>query len=247
MPNFDPFIGNLRMSIFEPVTPAFVKNIILSSPPKSCDLDPIPSSLLTCHIDSIIESITEIINVSLCTGEVPSSFKHALVSPLLKKSDLDPEILKNYRPVSNLSFISKILEKVVCHQINEHLHFNDLLECNQSAYRKKHNTETAILKIFNDLLMAADNKNISILVLLDLSAAFDTIDHRILLKRLKETFGFDGIVLKWFESYLCNRTQSVNINGSTSSPQTIQFGVPPRFSFRAHFIYFIYNPSRFSY
>ena len=226
MPIFDPFNGNLRMSVFKPVTPAFVKNIILSSAPKSCDLDPIPSSLLICHIDSIIGSITDIINVSLSTGEVPSSFKHALVSPLLKKANLDPEILKNYRPVSNLSFISKILEKVVCHQINEHLYSNDLLERNQSAYRKKHNTETAILKIFNDLLMASDDKLISILVLLDLSAAFDTIDHRILLNRLNETFGFDGVVLKWFKSYLFNRTQSVIIDGSTSSPQTIQFGVP---------------------
>ena len=101
-----------------------------------------------------------------------------------------------------------------------------LLELNQSAYRKLPNTETALLKIFNDLLMSADDKKVSILVLLDLSAAFDTLDHSILLDRLNTTFGLSGTVLEWFKSYLINRTQSVIIDDVTSEPRTLLYGVP---------------------
>ena len=101
--------------------------------------------------------------------------------------------------MSNLSFVSKLLEKVVASQINEHISKFNLLEFNQSAYRKLHNTETALLKIFNDLLLSADKKQVSILVLLDLSAAFDTLDHSILLNRLNESFGLNDITLEWFK------------------------------------------------
>ena len=225
-PIFELFSGETTMSNFKHMNQEDVKSIIMTSPVKSCPLDPIPTSLLIQNIDSILESITEIINDSLSTGTVPSSFKHALVNPLLKKCNLDPDIFKNYRPVSNLSFISKVLEKVVANQINAHLVNNNLFELQQSAYRKFHNTETALLKIFNDLLMAADEKKVTVLVLLDLSAAFDTIDHNILINRLKKTFGFDGTVLEWFRSYLIGRTQSICIDGCTSKPRTLLFGVP---------------------
>ena len=129
---------------------------------------------------------------------MPPCFKKAIISPLIKKQNLDQNILKNYRPVSNLSFISKIIEKAVCSQMNEYLSSFSLFEKHQSAYRKFHNTETALVKITNDLLLAADDKKVSVVVLLDLSAAFDTIDHNILIKRLKEDFGFDSKVLDWF-------------------------------------------------
>ena len=114
-------------------------------------------------MDTIIDSITSIINDSLTTGVVPSHFKHADVTPLIKKPDADAEILKNYRPVSNLSFISKILEKVVASQIMKHLDKLKSLEIHQSAYRKFHNTETALLKIFDDLLTNADKKKLQFL------------------------------------------------------------------------------------
>ena len=225
----NPFFGNLcsnKMNVFKNVTSNEVKEIILSSPSKSCALDPLPTTLLKVYIDSLIEPITEIINYSLHTGVVPACFKHALVTPLLKKPTLNPDILSNFRPVSNLSFISKILEKVVYRQMNTYLQSNGLLESFQSAYRKMHNTETALVKIINDLLVCADQRKVSILVLLDLSAAFDTIDHSILLDRLKYDFGFDGIVLNWFTSYLTNRTQSVSVKNSLSSKKLLSFGVP---------------------
>ena len=147
-------------------------------------------------------------------------------SSKLKKSNLDPELLKNYRPVSNLPFLSKVLERVVFTQLKTHLETHNLLEPFQSAYRKCHSTEAAILRVVNDLLQASDDGHVSILSLLDLSAAFDTIDHAILGQRLASTFGCPGTVLGWFESYLSNRMQSVFVNDVQSAPSTLEYGVP---------------------
>ena len=122
--------------------------------------------------------------MTLPSGLFPSAFKSAIMKPLLKKTTLNLDILKNYRPVSNLSFLSKILEKVVLRQLSNHLLTNNLFYSHQSAYRAGHSTETALLKIVNDLLSALDEDKVSLLSLPDLSAAFDTIDHSILLSRL---------------------------------------------------------------
>ena len=205
-------IAKGKFSSFRPLSKGEVKSLVLSSPPKSCQLDPIPTDLLFKHIDTVIDVLTAIVNNSLESGVMPPCFKKAIISPLIKKQNLDQNILKNYRPVSNLSFISKIIEKAVCSQMNEYLSSFSLFEKHQSAYRKFHNTETALVKITNDLLLAADDKKVSVVVLLDLSAAFDTIDHRILINRLKDDFGFDSKVLDWFFSYLNDRTQQVKIN-----------------------------------
>ena len=147
------------------------------------------------------------------------------MSPLLKKPSLDVDNLKNFRLVSNLCFISKIVEKAVAHPLAEHLPFNKLYEQNQSAYKKYHGTETALLKVHNDIFCELDNKRGIFLILLDLSAAFDTIDHDILFKRL-ESIGVRGSALRWFQSYLCSRSQAVNINGTVSSHVSLPYGVP---------------------
>ena len=238
-PSFGLFEGKM-MDHFEIISPEDVKDIILSSPPKSCSLDSIPTPLLIKNIDILVASITKIINDSLQSGTVPPCFKHAVVSPLLKKPNLDPEDLKNYRPVSNLSFLSKILEKCVFRQTFSHIEEHGLLEVHQSAYRKFHNTETALLKIHNDLLTSADEGNISVLTLLDLSAAFDTIDHSILIERLEKTFGLSGTVLNWFISYLSNRTQCVTIEGEISLTHNLSFGVPQG-SVLGPFLYTLYT------
>ena len=123
-------------------------------------------------------------NRSFETSCMPTKLKRAHVRPRLKKSSLDPDVLNNYRPVSNLPFVSKIIEKVVDARLEEHLRENDLHEPLQSAYRKHHSTETALIKIQSDVLQALDSGRVAALVLLDLSAAFDTIDHSILIERL---------------------------------------------------------------
>ena len=139
---------------------------------------------------------------------------------------LDPSDLKNYRPVSNLSFLSNVLEILVLSQLNEHLNHNSFLSHLQSDYRPNHSTETALVRIINDLLRAMDNNKICILTLLDLSAAFDTIDHQILLTRLQHSFGISGSALSWFSSCLCNRTHGVTISSLQSQHTTLLYGVP---------------------
>ena len=131
--------------------------------------------------------------------------------------------MKNFIPVSNLPFISKIIEKVVLTQLQKHLSEKDLLETRQSAYRKKHSTETALLSVVDGLLRNADDRLVPVLALLDLSAAFD---HSILSHRLGSTFGIFGTVRRWFASYLEGREQSVKVDNVLSSPSPLQFGVP---------------------
>ena len=143
----------------------------------------------------------------------------------MKKASLDPNCLKHYRPVSNLPFFSKVLKRIVLKQFLQHLQSHSLLEPFQSAYRKCHITETALLRVVNDLLQASDHGCVSILSLLDLSAAFDTIGQNILMTRLHSTFGCSGMVLQWFISYLSCRTQSVFV-GHESTPSVLKCGVP---------------------
>ena len=194
--------------------------------PKSCDLDPIPTKLLYDNLDVLLPTITNLINLSLSTGSVPCDLKTAIVRPLLKKPSLDKEQLKNYRPVSNLPFLSKVLEKVVLAQLLSHLQSNNLCNPLQSAYRAGHSTETVLLRVVNDILAALDVDKLSVLLLLDLSAAFDTIDHQILLSRLDTVFGIRSTALDWFRSYLSDRKQFVMVDNSSSATVPLQYGVP---------------------
>ena len=214
------------LSVFSPVTEDHVRKIILQTPPKSCELDPMPTKLLFQHLDLLLPTITNIMNQSLTSGIVPPEFKFAIVKPLLKKSNLNPDDLKNYRPISNLPFLSKLLERLILHQLFSHLSAHNLLSAHQSAYRSGHSTETVLIRILNDLLVSLDENKISILLLLDLSAAFDTIDHEILMSRLEYDFGIQNTALNWFRSYLSERKQAVYISGFQSSEQSLDFGVP---------------------
>ncbi len=133
------------------------------------------------------------------------------MQPLLKKPTLDSSVLDNYRPISKLPFLAKLLEKVVLNQLSTFLNGNNLFYKFQSGFRSQHSTETALLKVSNDLLLSVDAGNCAVLVLLDLSAAFDTVDHAILLDRLQEWGGIEGIVLEWFSSYLHGRSFAVEL------------------------------------
>ena len=133
---------------------------------------------------------------------------------------------KNLRPISNLQFVSKITDRAVFDQFYGHMTDNELFPVLQSAHRKGHNTETALVRVLNAILSNMNKQHVSILVLLDLSAAFDTVDHAILLRRLETSFGITDAALAWFSSYLSGRSQCVSINGETSDCYPLPFGVP---------------------
>ena len=213
-------------SAFSSVSEDQVAKIIKNSPSKSCSLDPWPTFLVIEFLDILITPITSVIHASLREGSCPKFFKQAHVTPLLKKSTLDREVLKNYRPVSNLNFVSKILERVVSSQLLSHLDESCLLTGFQSAYRRFHSTESALLNIQDDLFLNMSEGSTTALTLLDLSAAFDTIDHSILFHRLHDCYGINGLALSWFESYLSDRTQSVKVGSVLSHPMVLKFGVP---------------------
>ena len=171
--------------------------------------------------------ITRVVNFSLTSGQAPDRFKVAMLKPLLKKSGADRELFSNFRPVSNLYFLSKVTEKAVAAQLMDHLNDNDgFLEEFQSAYKSHHSTETALVKFQNDILKAIDNNRSVISLLLDLSAAFDIVDHSILLSRLQNRLGIRNIALKWFHSYLHSREQFVSVDGIESSKKHLPYGIP---------------------
>ena len=180
---------------FQLITNDCVKEVLQEMPKKSYDLDPIPTPILHDCLEEITPIIADIVNKSLSCGVFPQCFKHAHVKPLLEKANLDLNCLSNYRPVFNLPFLSKVLERIVLKQFLQRFESHSLLEPFQSAYRKCHSTEPALLRVVNDLLQASDSGHVSILSLLDLSAAFDTTDHDILIKRLRTTYGCSGTVL----------------------------------------------------
>ena len=191
----------------------------------SCCLDPIPTPLLKSCIEPLIPVITKIINTSLDSGIFPVSWKEAVVIPLLKKSGLD-SVFKNLCPVSNLAYISKLTERAVFNQTYDHIVRSGLYPLLQSAYRRHHSTETALVKVANDILLNMNSQRVTLLVLLDLSAAFDTVDHGILLKLLSTSFGIRGKVLEWFSSYLLGRSQRILFDGVKSDSFDLRFGVP---------------------
>ena len=176
--------------------------------------------------DVLAIPITHIVNLSLSSGVFPDEMKLAFVTPLLKKPNLPLDDLNNYRPVSLLSFLSKLVERVVAKQLSKHLSACNLYVPVQSAYRPNHSTETALLKVVNDLLLAVDSGDAGVLALLDQSAAFYTIDYTFLLNQIRCCFGLSGAVFSWFKSYLSGRRQSVSISGINSIAVSLLFGVP---------------------
>ncbi|XP_064164913.1 uncharacterized protein LOC135239856 [Anguilla rostrata] len=156
----------------------------------------------------ILPFVASLVNSSLSSGCFPSSFKKAHITPLLKKPTLDPSVIQNYRPVSLLPFLSKTLERAASNQLSAYFSENNLLDPHQSGFRPGHSTETALLSVSESLHAARAASLSSVLILLDLSAAFDTVDHSTLLSSLAAT-GIRGTVLDWIESYLSDRSFQV--------------------------------------
>lgn len=187
-PATDRPLRNVQIHNFRQVTLDMVKKFAVKTLTKSCDFDPLPASVLKICFPILLPTLTSIINMSLKNGVMPCALKVAVLKLLLKKQDADFEQLQNFCPISNLTFLSKLIEKAVALQINDHIlkHHHD--KKFQSAYKALHSTEMALARVHNDILTAFDNNDTVILLLLNLSAAFDTIDHSILLSRLSSRF-----------------------------------------------------------
>src|SRR5258706_5554249 len=166
---------------FQPCSNLVVHKLVKDSLSKSCELDPVPTFIVKEFSDVLVPMLTRLCNASVSSGYFPSSQKEAIVIPALKKQGLDPVEMKNFRPISNLRFTSKLVEKVVCLQLIPYLAASDLWPKLQSGFRRFHSTETAVLKVLSDIYNAIDGSQVVLLALLDVSAAFDTVGHSILL------------------------------------------------------------------
>ena len=209
-----------------PTTEAELIRILTNSSDKTCCLDAIPTNLIKKSASLHTPYLVAIVNNSFKEGLFPCALRTAVVRPLLKKDNLDRNTMNNYRPISNIPFISKLLEKVAVSRLVEHLSKNNLMEEYQSAYRADHSTETALLKVHHDISSALDQSHAVAHVILDLSAAFDTIDQNQLLSLLNAEFGVHDKALSWLETYLEARTQRVKIDDAISEPIPLTCGVP---------------------
>ena len=213
------------MSEFQPVSQEQLKKTILSKPIKTSPQDPLPAPLLRACLEELLPALEHLVNLSLSAGCM-EGLKDTVITPLLKKAGLDPEVLKNYRPICNILYLSKLIEREVLVQCNEHMDLNNEHTPNQSGYKAKHSCETLLMRVTNDIFVNLDNSKCTIMLLLDLSAAFDTVDHAVLLNLLWSELGFRGNVYKWFVEFLSNRRQAVNIDGHKSSFKENIYAVP---------------------
>ena len=191
---------------------------------KSTGIDNIPAIALKLSAEVIGPSLTWIYNLSIKTGIYVDEWKKAWVMPIFKSDDR--QRCENYRPISILPIVSKILERSVFNQIYKFLNDNSLLSKHQSGFRPKHSTLTTLIHMCDTLYENMDNGQLSGVVFLDIRKAFDSINHTILLQKMNDQFGIKNVELDWFKSYLTNREQACIVNGAMSSPKTIVCGVP---------------------
>ena len=225
-PKYNPPFRHIpKLTQFNRVTVGEVEEMVNNMQAKACDSDPVPAKVFKEIAPLIVDEIAEIVNISLTEGDFATSWKVATIKLLLKKPSLEP-LLKNYRPVSNLTFMSKLLERCMLKQFNRHTEQYQLMPSYQSAYRQNHSCETSLVKLTNDILWSMEEQCITAVLALDLSAAFDTVDHDILLQVLRNQYGIDGKALKWYDSYLRPRSCMVQVKGETSAQQPLEFSVP---------------------
>ena len=215
--------ANTKSMFIKPTEPAEIQKIILCLKNKATLDSKIEPLKIAGACQNFLQTLADIVNISLTEGSFPKALKTAKVTPIHKGgSKLDKT---NYRPISLLSSFSKVYEKVMHSRVLEFLDKNDLLFENQFGFRPGRSCEQALLSAQNSLIHGLSKNQISLLLLLDYSKAFDLLDHKILLKKL-EHYGIRGVALKWFESYLKDRAQYVAINGAKSSAKNILYGIP---------------------
>ena len=224
---YEPAINDQAVTrqAFLPITASDVKNLVMNMKSKTNELDLLPVTVIKENIEKFVDLLANIVNISLMSGVFAKEWKTALLYPLIKKSGL--EVIKsNYRPISNLSFISRLVEKVAIKQLVQHADYHNLTPHHQAAYKKNHSCETSLLKLTNDALWAMEQQHATILVVTDLSAAFDTVNHDILLSVLDRRFRLQGNILNLVEAYLCPRNFKVCIGDAKSSVRQLKQSVP---------------------
>ena len=225
-PKYSAPPGNVpNISAFEPLSTSDVMKIIFGMKTKSYEIDPIPMKLLKEIVPSVIEPITKIVDTSLQQGVFSKHWKTAVIRPLPKKIGLEL-ITSNYRPVSNLTFLSKVVEKAALNQLVAYFDKSNLMPDYQSAYTTNRSCETARLKLVNDSLWAMENKYVTAMVTIGLSVAFDTVDHDILLNTLHCKFGISDNAIEWVNSNLRPRSCKVNIKNSYPSARQLNSSIP---------------------
>ena len=222
---YDYLIDNRTCSMYmKPIVELDIVKIIEKfNQNKSAGHDNIGNFIIKKVCKEIVHPLTMIFNLSISTGIIPEKLKLAKVIPIYKKEN--PEVFSNYRPVSLLPCFSKILERLVFNRCLEYIESNKILNSRQFGFRPNHSTSMAIAELVDKINTAVERNQSTIGILLDLTKAFDTIDHNILLYKL-EHYGFRGIVLEWFKNYLSNRKQFVYYNSSKSECKDIICGVP---------------------
>uniref|UniRef100_A0A8C5WJ28 Reverse transcriptase domain-containing protein n=1 Tax=Leptobrachium leishanense TaxID=445787 RepID=A0A8C5WJ28_9ANUR len=185
--------------------------------------DQIPAMLLKISAPAIAKPVATVINESLATGLIPKLWKTARVVPIYKSGD--NTLLSNYRPISLLPVMSKILEKCLYTLLRDYYQYQNYLTPDQSGFCPNHSTTTALLKVCNDIQAGMEQGNLTGAIFLDFAKAFDTVDHGILLQKLKNS-GIGDSTLTWFQSYVSDRYQFVSISDSTSLPLPVTCGVP---------------------
>ena len=220
-----PHLGELWSTATD-VEPEEVRKILSSMPSKTSPLDIFPAEFLKSCSDVFGQVIAILANKSFREGRFPTYFKSAQISPLLKKPGLDGEVVGNYRPISNLSTVSKILERLFLARLRDHLDHSPNINRKQSAFKIHHSTETALQAILDEVYGAIDKKQVTLLVALDISAAFDALDHGTILRRLEYTFGISGAMLDWIRSYITEREQFVKLGIQCSRRVHCESGVP---------------------
>ena len=190
---------------------------------KSSGPNSIPTNLLKEFVHHFAKPLKLIINKSLAEGVFPSLLKIALICPIFKKNDKTKCV--NYRPISLLSNIGKLLERIMYNRVEKFIKENNIIYNNQFGFRKQYSTNHALLSIIEEIRTNLDNKKYSCGIFVDLEKAFDTVNHKILLSKL-DYYGIKGTPNNWLSSYLTNRTQSVTLNGVVSESLPVTCGVP---------------------
>ena len=211
---------------FDEVSTGDVELLLKDSTTKQCELDTAPVWLIKKLSSVFAPIIAFLVNTSIRCSTLPAQHKRAVIRPRIKKQGLDASDPGNYRPISNLSFISKFIERVIHRQLSTYAESKSLLPATQSGFRRSHSTETAVIKVYNDVVLALDSGLQTALLLLDFSAAFDCVDHDLLTLVLKTCFGITSSALDWIKSFLSNRIHFIRIGNKTSKLFHVKFGVP---------------------